>query len=100
VVFGTVAGVHRVLATTGWQIDTPRHWSAVNLTIRQQLAAVGRRASTLCKGRRAYGTSAPSIRRTQTLLAPCQPTPALTPARATHGNGSAKRWRPGRRPGG
>jgi IS1 family transposase len=44
-----VAGVHRVLATTGWQINTA-FIERVNLTIRQHVAAVGRRVSTLCKG--------------------------------------------------
>jgi IS1 family transposase len=48
VVFGTLAGVNRVLATTGWQINTA-FIERVNLTIRQHVAAVGRRVMTLCK---------------------------------------------------
>jgi hypothetical protein len=49
VVFGTLASVNRVLATTGWQINTA-FIERQNLTIRQHVAAVGRRVMTLCKG--------------------------------------------------
>ena len=49
VVFGTLAGVNRVLAATGWQINTA-FIERVNLTIRQHVAAVGRRVITLCTG--------------------------------------------------
>jgi hypothetical protein len=48
VVFGTLAGVNRVLATTGWQINTA-FIDRLNLTSRQHVAAVGRRVITLCK---------------------------------------------------
>jgi hypothetical protein len=49
VVFGTLAGVNRVLALTGWQINTA-FIERANLAIRQHVAAVGRRVITLCKG--------------------------------------------------
>jgi IS1 family transposase len=49
VVFGTLAGVNRVLATTGWQINTA-FIERANGAIRQTVAAVGRRVITLCKG--------------------------------------------------
>jgi hypothetical protein len=49
VVFGTLAGVKHVLAATGWQINTA-FIERVNLTLRQHVAAVGRRVTTLCKG--------------------------------------------------
>jgi transposase-like protein/IS1 family transposase len=94
VVFGTLAGVKQVLAASGWQINTA-FIERVNLTIRQHVAAVGRRVTTLCKGERGvrqqlalyhvyYNFCLPhsSLR----LLLP-QPTP-------TNGTGSAKRWRP------
>lgn len=48
VVFGTLAAVHDVLAPCGWQINTA-FVERINLTIRQHVAAVGRRVSTLCK---------------------------------------------------
>src|SRR5215831_12877838 len=49
VVFGTMDRVQQVLAACGWQIHTS-FVERVNLTIRQHVAAVGRRVSTLCKG--------------------------------------------------
>src|SRR5215813_9217014 len=49
VVFGTLEAVEQVLATHGWQINTA-FIERVNLSIRQHVAAVGRRVSTLCKG--------------------------------------------------
>jgi hypothetical protein len=48
VVFGTVAGVNRVLATTGWPINTACI-ERVDRTIRQHGAAVGRRVMTSCQ---------------------------------------------------
>jgi transposase-like protein/IS1 family transposase len=94
VVLGTVAGVNRLLATTGWQINTA-FIERVNLTIRQHVAAVGRRVITLCKheaGLRQqlalyhvyynFGLPHASLR---------QPLPQPLP---TNGTGSAKEWRP------
>src|SRR5215813_5893939 len=49
VVFGTMDRVQQVLAACGWQINTS-FVERLNLTIRQHVAAVGRRVSTLCKG--------------------------------------------------
>src|SRR5215470_8064352 len=49
VVFGTLAAVEQVLAACGWQIQTA-FVERLNLDIRQHVAAVGRRVSTLCKG--------------------------------------------------
>src|SRR5215831_13004512 len=49
VVFGTLDAVNQVLAPLGWQINTA-FVERINLTIRQHVAAVGRRVSTLCKG--------------------------------------------------
>src|SRR5881396_3711548 len=46
---GAVETVQQVLATCGWQINTA-FVERLNLTIRQQVAAVGRRVNTLCKG--------------------------------------------------
>ena len=47
VVFGTLEAVQQVLAACGWQINTA-FVERINLTIRQHVAAVGRRVSTLC----------------------------------------------------
>src|SRR5438128_6455523 len=49
VVFGTLDAVNQVLAPFGWQINTA-FVERINRTIRQHVAAVGRRVSTLCKG--------------------------------------------------
>ena len=49
VVFGTITAVKQVLAPLGWHINTA-FVERINLTIRQHVAAVGRRVATLCKG--------------------------------------------------
>jgi IS1 family transposase len=49
VVFGTLEAVEQVLAACGWQINTA-FIERINLSIRQHVAAVGRRVTTLCKG--------------------------------------------------
>ena len=49
VVFGTLEAIQQVLAACGWQIQTA-FVERLNLTLRQHVAAVGRRVSTLCKG--------------------------------------------------
>ncbi len=49
VVFGSVEGVKQGLAPPGWQINTA-FIARVNLTIRQPVAAVGRRVITLGTG--------------------------------------------------
>src|SRR5215468_7970923 len=48
VVFGTLEAINAVLATYGWHINTA-FVERLNLSIRQHVAAVGRRVSTLCK---------------------------------------------------
>jgi IS1 family transposase len=94
VVFGTLDRVTQVLVACGWQINTA-FIERVHLTIRQHVAAVGRRVSTLCKGEDGvrqqlalyhvyYNFCLPHTSVRQPLL---QPEP-------THGTGSAKRWQP------
>jgi transposase-like protein len=93
VVFGTRVAVEQVLAAHGWQINTA-FIERVNLTLRQHVAAVGRRVMTLCKGEAGlrqqlavyhvyynFCLSHASLR---------LPLPQLEP---TKGTGSAKRWR-------
>jgi hypothetical protein len=48
VVFGTLVAIEPVLAVHGWQSNTA-FVERVNLTSRQQVAAVGRRVTTLGK---------------------------------------------------
>jgi hypothetical protein len=94
VVFGTLERVKSVLAACGWQI-TMACIARLNLPLRQQGAAVGRRVSTLCKGEDGVGQQLvlyhvysnfglPHAGVRQPLL---QPVP-------TNGTGSATRWRP------
>ena len=49
VVFGTIEAVNQVLSPLGWQINTSLV-ERFNLSLRQHVAAIGRRTSTLCKG--------------------------------------------------
>src|SRR3989441_3237306 len=94
VVFGTLEAIQQVLAACGWQINTA-FIERLNLSIRQHVAAVGRRVTTLCKGEDGlrqqlavfhcyYNFCLPhaSLRR---------PLPQPEP---THGSGSATQWRP------
>jgi IS1 family transposase len=94
VVFGTLEAVNQILAPLGWQINTA-FVERINLTIRQHVAAVGRRVSTLCKGEDGlrqqlalyhvyHNFCLPHASLRQPLL---QPEP-------THGRGSARQWRP------
>jgi IS1 family transposase len=94
VVFGSLEAVNHVLAPLGWHINTA-FVERLNLSIRQHVAAVGRRVSTLCKGEDGlrqqvavfhcyYNFCLPhaSVRRPL-------PQPELT-----NGSGSTKQWRP------
>jgi IS1 family transposase len=92
--FGSLAGVNRVLASTGWKIYTA-FIERANLTIRQHVAAVGRRVITLCKGEEGLDQQLALYHTDYTF---CLPHASLRlpilPPEPTHGNGSAKRWRP------
>ena len=94
VVCGTLEAVQQVLAACGWQINTA-FIERLNLSLRQHVAAVGRRVTTLCKGEAGlrqeltlyqvyynFCLSHASLR---------QPLPQPVP---TNGTGSAKQWRP------
>jgi hypothetical protein len=94
VVFGTLEAVQQVLTACGWQMNTA-FIERVNLSIRQHVAAVGRRVTTLCKGEDGmrqqlvlyhvyYNFCLPHASVRQPLLIP----------EPTNGSGSAKRWRP------
>jgi hypothetical protein len=94
VVFGTLAGIKQVLAAPGWQINTA-FIERVNLTIRQHVAAVGRRVTTVCKGEVGLHQQLAvyHVYYNFCLLHASlrQPLPQPEP---TKGLGSAKRWRP------
>jgi IS1 family transposase/transposase-like protein len=94
VVFGTLARIKQVLAPTGWQINTA-FIERVNLTIRQHVAAVGRRVTTVCKGEAGLGQQLAVY---QVYYNFCLPHASLRlpcpQPEATKGTGSAKRWHP------
>src|SRR4029453_17436187 len=94
VVFGTLEAVEHILTPLGWHINTA-FVERINRTIRQHVAALGRRVSTLCKGEDGlqqqvavfhcyYNFCLPhaSVRR---------PLPQPGP---TNGSGSATQWQP------
>jgi transposase-like protein/IS1 family transposase len=94
VVFGTLEAVNHVLAPLGWQINTACV-ERINLTLRQHVAAVGRRVSTLCKGEDGLWQQLALYHGYDNFCLPHasvrQPLPQPVP---THGTGSATQWRP------
>jgi IS1 family transposase len=94
VVFGTLAAIQQVLAACGWQINTA-FVERVNLTIRQHVAAVGRRVTTLCKGEAGLGQQLVLYHVYYNFCLPHTSLRLLLPQpEPTNGNGSAKRWQP------
>jgi IS1 family transposase len=94
VVWGTLAAVQQVLAASGWQINTA-FVERLNLTIRQHVAAIGRRVSTLCKGEDGLGQQLALYHCYYNFCLPHaslrQPLPQ---PELTNGTGAAKVWRP------
>jgi IS1 family transposase/transposase-like protein len=94
VVFGTTVAVEQVLGACGWRINTA-FIERVNLSIRQHVAAVGRRVMTLCKGEDGLRQQ---LALYQTYYNFCLPHASLRQPLAqpepTNGSGSAKRWQP------
>ncbi len=83
-----------MLAACGWQINTA-FVERLNLSLRQHVAAIGRRVSTLCKGEDGLGRQLALYHVYYNFVLPHaslrQPLPQPEP---TNGSGSAKRWRP------
>jgi IS1 family transposase len=94
VVFGSLEAVNHELAPLGWHINTA-FVERINLTIRQHVAAVGRRVSTLCKGEDGLLQQLAVFHCYYNFCLPHvsvhQPLPQPEP---THGSGSATQWRP------
>ena len=93
VVFGTLAAVEQVLAAQSWHINTA-FIERINLTIRQHVAAVGRRVMTLCKGEEGLRQQLALYHTYYNFCLPHAslrlPLPQPLP---TNGTGSAKTWR-------
>jgi IS1 family transposase/transposase-like protein len=94
VVFGTLEAIQQVLAACGWHINTA-FIERVNLTIRQHVAAVGRRVMTLCKGEDGLRQQ---LALYQTYYNFCLPHASLRQAlpqpEPTHGAGSTRHCQP------
>jgi IS1 family transposase len=92
VVFGTLARITEVLAPLGWHINTA-FIERVNLTLRQHVAAIGRRVMTLCKSARGLRQQ---LHLYHTYYNFCLPHASLRVSlpqpQPTNGTGSAKRW--------
>ena len=83
-----------MLAACGWQINTA-FVERINLSMRQHVAAIGRRVSTLCKGEEGLRQPLTLYQTYDNFCLPHgsirQPLPQPLP---TNGTGSAKQWRP------
>ena len=92
VVFGTLEAVERILVACGWQINTA-FVERLNLDLRQQVAAIGRRVATLCKGEDGLRHQLSLFQTYHNFCLPHasvrQPLPQPLP---TNGTGSAKLW--------
>jgi len=93
-VFGTLEAVKQLRAPVGWQSNTS-FVERINLTIRQHVAAVGRRTSTLCKGEEGLRQQLAWSQVYYNFVLPHasvrQPVPQPV---SIKGTGSAKQWRP------
>src|SRR5215813_9034345 len=94
VVFGTQLAIEQLLATCGWTINTS-FVERLNLDLRQRVAAIGRRVNTLCQGEAGLRAQVALFQTYHNFILPHaslrQPLPI---PKASHGSGSAKRWRP------
>jgi IS1 family transposase len=94
VVFGSLEAVKHVLAPLGWHINTA-FVERLNLSIRQHVAAVGRRVSPLCKGEDGLRQQVALYHVYYNCCLPHaslrQPGPQPV---HTNGTGSATQWRP------
>ena len=94
VVFGMLEAVKQVLAPHGWHINTA-FVERINLALRQHVAAVGRRVSTLCKGEDGMRQQLAVFHCYYNFCLPHaslrQPLPQPEP---TDGIGSATQWQP------
>ena len=94
VVFGTKAAVEQVLAACGWQIQTA-FVERLNLSLRQRVAAIGRRSATPCKSENGLGQQLALFQVYHNFVLPhTSLRQALAAPLPTNGRGSAKRGRP------
>ena len=94
VVFGTTTAVEQVLAACGWQINTA-FVERLNLSLRQRVAALGRRSATPCKSEDGLGQQLVLCQVYHNFVLPhASVRRALAESVPTNGSGSAKVWQP------
>ena len=94
VMFGALAAIEQVLAAHGWHINTA-FIERLNLTIRQHVAAVGRRVMTLCKSEEGVRQQVALYHIYDNFCLPhARLRQALPQPAPTNGTGSAQQWRP------
>jgi hypothetical protein len=93
-VFGTLAAVEQVVGACGWQINTS-FVERLNLSLRQPVAAIGRRTATRCQGEDGLRQQLVLYHGYDNCCLPHasvrQPVPQPGP---TNGTSSAKTWQP------
>jgi IS1 family transposase len=93
VAFGTQRAIEQVLATCGWTINTS-FVERLNLDLRQQVAAIGRRVNTLCQGEAGLRDQLVLFQVYHNFVLPhASLRQALAEPVPTNGMGSAKVWR-------
>jgi transposase-like protein/IS1 family transposase len=94
VVFGTQLAIEQVLAACGWQINTS-FVERLNLSLRQRVAAIGRRSATPCKSEDGLGQQLALFQVYHNFVLPhTSLRQALAEPVPTKGRGSAKAWCP------
>jgi transposase-like protein/IS1 family transposase len=94
IVFGTKAAVDQVLAACGWQINTA-FVERLNLSLRQRVAAMGRRSATPCKSEDGLGQQLVLFQVYYNFVLPhTSLRQALAEPVPMNGSGSGKVWRP------
>jgi hypothetical protein len=94
VVFGTQWAIEQILTACGWQINTA-FVERLNLSLRQRVAAIGRRSATPCKSAEGLGQQLALFQLYHNFVLPhASLRQALAAPVATNSRGSAKVWRP------
>ena len=94
VVFGTLEAVQQVLAACGWPSQTA-FVERLNLSLRQRVAAIGRRSAPPCKRQEGLGQQLALCQVYHNFVLPhASRRQALAEPLPTNGMGSAKVWRP------
>jgi hypothetical protein len=94
VVFGTQAAVEQGLAACGWHINTA-FVERLNLSLRQRVAAIGRRSATPCKSKDGLCQQLVLFQVYHNFVLPhTSLRQALAEPVPTNGHGSAQLWRP------